>query len=76
MNADGLALCGSKAIKNLIVEVDEAAQQSAGRVKLEGQSGFREVNLYRSCTRIEGTPDVDLGLIDEIRYECFAWIVW
>ena len=45
MNADGLALCGSKAIKNPIVELDEAAQQRE-EVKLEGQSGFREVNLY------------------------------
>ncbi len=66
MNSYAAAFMRSKAIENLVIERDKAAQQIPRGIELERQSSFSEVDLDSGCTCVERTPYVLFSFIDEI----------
>src|SRR5207248_6089929 len=69
--ADPGAFLGGEPVEHGVVEVDELPQQPAGRVQLQRQAAFGEVDLHTVRTGVEAAPDVGLGLVHQIGDERF-----
>ena len=72
VNADPLLLFGRETTEDGVVQVEELAEQPARRVELQRQSRLREVDLHAVGAVFERSPDVGLGLVDEIGEELLA----
>lgn len=69
MHADAAALVVAEVSEHVIVEIDELLEQSAGRVELQGEPTFGEVDLHRISAGVEAATDVGDGFSDEIGTE-------
>ena len=72
VNADALPFAAGEAIENLIVECDEASQETARGIELEGQPGFCEVDLDGVGAGVECAANVGCGFVDEVCEKFFA----
>jgi hypothetical protein len=69
MDTDAVTVGYAEAVEDLVVEVDEGAQETAGRIEFEGEAAFGEVDLDGVGTGIEGAADVGSGFVDEVGEE-------
>ena len=72
MHTDPLPVFGTEAIQNLIIESYKASQQTAARIELQRQPGFREVNLYADRSSIQWATNIRLSFMNQIRKKLIA----
>src|SRR5271156_7137668 len=71
MHANLVALGRSEAVQDLVVQIDEAAEETARRVELEREPALGEINLDIGCAGFESSTDIGFGFVDEISEEGF-----
>jgi hypothetical protein len=72
--ADAAAFVVVEALEHAVVERDEACEQPSGRIELDRESAFGEVDLDAVGAAGERAPDVALRLGDEVVEELLPLI--
>src|SRR5208283_1918375 len=68
------ALLPIEAIEHPVVQLDERVQESAGRIKLQGQASLGEIHLHAMSAGREALPDVTFPLGYEIIQKLLTWV--
>ena len=75
VHADAQAFVRRQAAERQVVEIDEAGEQGAGGVDLDGEARFGEVDLHHVRAHRETAPDLGDVLVDEVFDELLARVV-
>ena len=66
MHAESLPLAGGQAREREVVQVDETAEQMAGRIQLHCEAPFGEVDLHLACAPVEAAAHLDDMLTQQV----------
>ena len=74
VHADALAILGREPRQRKVVQVDEAVEQTAGRIDLDRQPALREVDLDLVRALLQAAADLGLVLVQQVVDELLAGV--